>query len=140
MAHDCTITDAVKMRQKLMFRLAATEKYGSITHKMVHYETGLSTSIIGQYARGETAMGLPAALKIRKVVGAELFSLLFEDGDHLIEVSDDIDHDTLSTGCIDYAHAWMRARQPDSPAGVEIAPCEDKELKAHAAKLQAVGG
>ena len=52
MAHDCTITDALKRRQSAMFLEAANR---GVTHKVVHYETGLSLSIIGQYARGETA-------------------------------------------------------------------------------------
>lgn len=137
MQRDCTITDALKRRQSAMFLEAANR---GVTHKVVHYETGLSLSIIGQYARGETAMGMAAALKIRSVVGAELFSMLFDDGDYLVEASGDIDHDDLAHGCIQYAAAHARARHPDSPAGVEIADCERDTLNGHAAKLQAVGG
>jgi len=137
MQRDCTITDALKRRQSALFLEAGNR---GITHKVVHYETGLSLSIIGQYARGETAMGMSAALKIRKAVGAELFSMLLDDGDYLVEANADIDHDDLAAGCIEYASAHARARHPESPAGVDIAPCEHETLSGHAAKLAAVGG
>jgi hypothetical protein len=133
MAHDCSITSQLKRRQQAMFLEAANR---GITHKQIHYEANLSLSIIGQYARGETAMGGPAMLKIRRVVGAELFTMLLDDGDHLIEAPADIDHDDLAAGCIDYASAHARARHPDSPGGVEIMPCEDTELKGRAARLK----
>ena len=136
-AHDCTITAKLKRRQSAMFLEAANR---GITHKEVHYATGLSLSIIGQYARGETAMGMPAALKVRKVVGAELFTMLFDDGDYLVEAAKELNHDDLAAGCIEYASTHAKARHPNSPAGVEIAPCEEGDLNGKAATLRAIGG
>ena len=131
-AHDHTIADQLKRRQQVMF-LAAADR--GITQKELRYRTNLSATIIGQYARGETAMGMAAALNIRRVVGAELFTMLLDDGDHLVEAPGDINHDDLAAGCIDYASAHARARHPDSPCGVDIAPCEDSELTGRAARL-----
>lgn len=136
MAHDCSITAQLKRRQSAMFLEASNR---GITHKVVHYETGLSLSIIGQYARGETAMGGPAMLKVRQVVGAELFSMLLDDGDYLVEADETIDHDDLAAGCMDYAMAHARARHPNSPAGIDIADCEREDLNGRAANLRAVG-
>lgn len=137
MARDCTITSKLKRRQEAMFLEAANR---GITQKELHYATGLSLSIIGQYARGETAMGMPAALKVRQVVGAELFTMLFDDGDYLVEASKGLDHDDLAAGCIEYASAHAQARHPNSPAGVDIAECEEETLNGKAAKLHAIGG
>lgn len=81
-------------------------------------------------------MSGPSMLKIRRVVGAELFSMLLDDGDHLVEASSEINHDDLAAGCIAYAAKHAAARHPDSPAGVDIAPSEDEELKGEAARLR----
>ncbi len=136
MAHDCSITQALLTRQKSMFGKAAEAGY---SHKVLHADTGLSLSIIGQYARGETAMSGPSILKMRRVVGPSLISILFDDGDYLIPGAGEMDYDTLASGCIAYAATHAQARHPASPGGVEIVDCERSELDGKVAYLPIAG-
>ena len=125
MAYDCAITQALLRRQQDMFLEAANR---GVTHKAIHYQTKLSLSVIGQYARGETAMSMPSMLKIMTVVGNELVSMLLDDGDAIVNVPDGLDHDGLADSFRDYLREKDHAHHPDSPAGREIAPCEDARL------------
>jgi transcriptional regulator with XRE-family HTH domain len=75
---DCAITARLLKQQRTMFRLA--ESGHGWSQKAIHLETGMGLSSIGQYARGETAMGGAAILKLAGVKDfpAELLTLLFE--------------------------------------------------------------
>lgn len=134
MAHDCAITAQLLRRQQAMFLEASNR---GITQKEIQCRTGLGRTNIGQYARGETAMGGAAMLKIRKVVGAELFSMLFDDGDLLIEVPGEIDHSIIAEKCHEYLAQKTAAHHPDSEAGEAIGPNERASLDG---KVMAIGG
>lgn len=128
MQHDCSITQRLLRRQKTMFRLAERD-YG-ITHKEVHHETGMSLSAIGQYARGETAMGGPAILKLAawKDFPADLLTLLFDGTNRVVCNEGDGDHTEYADHCIDFAAEYQRSRHPNSEAGVDIGPNEHRKL------------
>lgn len=136
MAHDCTITAQLLQRQQTMFRKAAELGF---SQKVIHADTGLSTSIIGQYARGETAMSGPSILKVRRAIGPALVSILFDDGDYLVPGGADMDYDTLAGGCIAFAAEHAKARHPASPGGVDIVDCERETLDASIAYLPVRG-
>lgn len=135
MNHDCTITQQLLQRQKDLFRIAANAGH---THKAIAGKTGLSLSAIGQYSRGETAVSGPTIIKLRHCLGPSLVSLLFDDGDYLIEGAGEFDYDTFAQGCISYAAAHAAARHPEGPGGVAIIPAEQTDLDDHAAPLRAV--
>lgn len=139
MSRDCVIAAGVKRAQQTMFREA--ERLG-ITHKVIHYDTGgdiggLSLSAIGQYARGESAMGLPSFVKLIGVVPADLLSLLLPDGFQIVRAMRDVDHDAAAEAARDYLSAKDRAHHPDSPGGREIVAIEDEALRS---KLASVPG
>jgi hypothetical protein len=77
MAVDSAISDRLKHRQRVMFRAAADRGF---SQKVIHFDTGLSLSVIDEYARGETAMGGPSILALASLpeFPAELISLLFD--------------------------------------------------------------
>ena len=133
---ECAIVQQLLQRQQTMFRKAAELGF---THKVIHYDTGLSLSVIGQYARGETAMSGPSILKIRRAIGPSLVSILFDDGDYLIPGAGDMDYDTLAGGCIAYAAEHAKARHPESPGGVDIVACERDDLDCKIAYLPLAG-
>lgn len=138
MVRDCTITAGVKRAQQTLFREA--ERLG-ITHKVIHYDTGgdnggLSLSAIGQYARGESAMGLPVLVKLFGVVPTELLSLLLPDGFVIVSAKVAVDHDAAAEAAGEYLAVKQAAHHPDSPAGREIAPEEDEALRIKLAAVQ----
>ncbi|WP_147270767.1 helix-turn-helix domain-containing protein [Alteripontixanthobacter maritimus] len=126
----------MKTVQQDMFRLAANR---GATQKMIAAKTGLSSSVIGQYARGESAMSGPSLFKMIGVIPDDLLSLLLPDGMFFVRAGGDLDHDTLATHCIEYAAEYAAARNPASPDGVDIAECESERLTACGSKLKAVG-
>lgn len=138
MQRDCTIAASVKRAQQTMFREA--EKIG-ITHKVIHFDTGgdhggLSLSAIGQYARGESAMGLPSLVKLIGVVPANLLSLLLPDGFQIVRVPEGIDHDKLAELASDYLTTKNAAHHPASEAGRDLGPGEQAALGAKAVCLK----
>lgn len=140
MASDCAITHRLLSRQRTMFRLAASQH--GFSQKVIHLETGMGVTTIGQYARGETAMSGPAIIKLSSIKdfpAALLSDLLFDDLPRcVVNVGgDDGDHDTAAEHCDNVASLVRRARSPNSPAGVEIADCEDREIRVARAALQA---
>lgn len=137
MQHDCTITQSLLQRQRTMFRVAAMHGW---SHKLVHIETGISLSAIGQYARGETAMSGQAILKLASVKDfpSALLSILFDGtGRHVADDTDTGDHDSMAANCIDFVAEHAKARHPESPGGVEIVDCEHKGLVQKARRVRA---
>ena len=135
MAHDCTITQQLLQRQQDMFLEAANRGH---TQKAIHYATKLSLSVIGQYARGETALSGPSIMKLQKTLGEQLISMLFDDNLQLVDAPAEMNHDAVVQAAHDYMTAKSAAHHPDSPGGRDIAPCEDAALREKGAKLSAV--
>lgn len=99
----------------------------------ISYSTFLSWFPAGGTPQVPSLAMLPC---LARALPADLVSLLVPDGWHIVQTPDVIDHDDLAAGCIELASAHARARHPNSPAGVDIAPCEREELNSCAVKLQ----
>ena len=67
----------MKRHQVVMFRAAAKQGF---SQKIIHFDTGMSLSVIDEYARGVTCMGGPAILALAglKDFPSDLISLLFD--------------------------------------------------------------
>lgn len=91
-------------------------------------------------ASGYDHRSLPdwALLSIGSFLGPEFVGSITRLIGMVVSYEKDIDHDGLAATCLDYASEHARARHPDSPAGVDIAPCEDASLRAKALKLGVV--
>lgn len=70
----------------------------------------------------------------------DLLSLLLPEGHLIVKAPVEIDHDTISEAVQDYLHEKERAHHPESEAGREIGPGEDKVLRLKVARLRAVAG
>ena len=130
MNRDCTITTALKRRQQTVFREA--EQRG-LTHKVIHYDTGgpdigISLSALGQYARGECAMGLPVLIKLLEVLPADLLSLLLPAGWQIVRADEGIDHDAVAEWAEAHLAKKMAAHRADSECAEKIGPKEHAEL------------
>lgn len=77
MAVNSAIADRLLHRQRVMFRAAADRGF---SQKVIHFDTGLSLSVIDEYARGQTVMGGSSIMALASLqeFPAELLSLLFD--------------------------------------------------------------
>lgn len=139
MADNSGFTERLLVKQKSMFRQAAKAGF---TQDLIHGETDLPTTSLSEWATGKTKMSLGGFLRIAAIEDfpSELLSLLMEGtGRHVADDGiDEGDHDTLAGNCVDFIGKHARARHPESPAGIEIAPCEDTELRASRRQLRAM--
>lgn len=139
MNRDCTITAALKRSQVTMFREA---KALGITASVIHYDTGgdnggISLSTIGQWSRGESAMGLEMLIRLVGIIPDKLLSLLLPDGRLIVRVPNEIDHDEADRAMREYVDAKAAAHHPESEAGRDIGPGEDKALRVKLAAVKA---
>jgi hypothetical protein len=70
------------------------------------------------------------ALAESRALPAEILSMLLPAGQMIVEVPEGIDHDQIAPAMREYLRAKDDAHHPDSPAGRDIADCEDKTLRA----------
>jgi hypothetical protein len=119
-----------------IFRLAKRDHGLSLTD--ISGKSNIPYQNIKYYAGGHGAMPIVAVLKLVGVIPDDLLSRLFLPVEKQITSSqcEMSDHDTLASNCIGFAAKLQGARHPASPEGVDIAPCEDADLRAHAARLR----
>lgn len=132
MARDCQISQMIAERQEMMFRIACDPMRYRLTLNAISSASGIPYSTLRSYAghNGATAeMPLSAQYKLVGVMPAELLSLLLPDGHLIVQAPVEIDHDEIAEAFHDYLQAKERAHRPDSPAGRDIAPCEDSDLR-----------
>jgi transcriptional regulator with XRE-family HTH domain len=138
MVDSSAFTDRLLVKQKSMFRQAAARGF---TQDLIHGETKISTTSLSDWANGKAKLSLAGLLRIAEMKDfpAELLTLLFQGTGRVLcdEITDDGDHDSLASNCIDFASRTARARHPNSPGGVEIVECEDNDLRACRQQLRA---
>lgn len=132
---ECAITQGLLARQRTMFRLAERD-YG-ITHKIVHLETGMSLSAVGQYARGETAMSGPAICKLAAMrdFPAALLTLLIDGTGRVF--SDEVEQCTglRELGC---EAAGFTADLMEAERDGKVSDIETARLKARARRVASI--
>jgi hypothetical protein len=118
-----------------IFRLARRD-YG-LTLTEISGKANIPYQNVKLYAGGHNAMSIATLLKLVGVIPDDLLSRIFAPVERQLASSQcEFDHDAMGADCIEYGSKLQRARSPNSPAGVEIAPCEDADLRAHAARLR----
>ncbi len=127
MSHDDNIGVRQKRVQQTIFREAANR--GS-TLKVIALDSGLGYTTVQSYARGEALMSIGSLFKLVGVIPDDLLSMLLPEGRQIVQLPDDLDHDAISDLAADYLTAKAAAHKADSPAGVDIAPCERAALDA----------
>lgn len=127
MLHDDKIVGVQKASQERVFRLAQRD-YGP-TLKAISLDTGIGYTTVQSYASGSAVMSIAALYKLVGVIPDVLLSLLLPDGRVIVQAPAALDHDQISEAMQDWLHEKERAHHPESPAGREIADCEDKTLR-----------
>lgn len=128
MSHEDSIVSRQKVEQERVFRLAKRDH--GLTLKAISLDSGLGYTTIQSYASGEAVMSIASLYKLVGVVPDELLSLLLPDGHLIVQAPVEIDHDEIAEAVQDYLLTKERAHHPESPAGRDIAPCEDSTLRA----------
>jgi hypothetical protein len=136
MSHEDNITLRQQAEQKRVFRLAQRDH--GLTLKAISLDAKLGYTTIQSYAKGEAVMSIASLFKLIGVIPDELLSLLLPDGRQIVQAPEEIDHDEIAEAVQDYLLAKERAHHPSSPAGRDIAPCEDSSLRSKFAVV--VGG
>lgn len=126
----CTITSRFLANQMTFFRLAARAGF---SQKVIHLETGYSLSAIGQWARGESAMGGPAILALADVkdMPSDILSTILDGTNrHVVDGEDPEDAiDDLGDAADEVARKVRQARHPHSPGGTDIVPSEHEDIQ-----------
>lgn len=129
----------VKRRQKDIRR--ELDRRG-IALKVVAMDTGLSYSTLASYFpvdKDADPAQMPTGVLYDLIghVPDDLLSLLLPVGRQIVALPDDLDHDALSDLAADYLTTKAAAHKADSPAGVDIAPCEKEALDRKVVALRA---
>lgn len=133
--HGDNITERQKSMQERVFRLAQRDH--GLTLKAISLDSGIGYTTIQSYANGGSVMSIASLFCLVGVIPNELLSLLLPEGQAIVTVPANIDHDQISEGIRDYLDAKERAHRPDSPGGREIVDCEDNVLRGKFAKVKA---
>ncbi len=125
--------DILKQRQCAMRR--EMDRRG-IALKAVSFDSGIPYSTLLSYfpqegGREPAIMSVEAqfALAEKDALPADILSLLLPAGKLIVHVPENVDHDEADKACRDYADAKAAAHHPDSEAGRDIGPNEDRALR-----------
>jgi len=132
MGDNTNIVRVLKDRQQAMRR--EMDRRG-IALKAVSFDSGIGYSTLLSYFPCEDGKADPALMPVSAqyalcgVVPDDILSLLLPEGRRIVRVSEMLDHDEAAEALQDYLREKERAHRPDSPAGRDIAPCEDNVLR-----------
>ncbi|WP_260581151.1 hypothetical protein [Sphingopyxis sp. PET50] len=140
MHSETTIVEIIRERQRAMRR--ELDRRG-VAMKVVSQDSGIGYSTLLTYFPADqlkqpNQIPASAIFALAGAIPDDILSLLLPTGRLIVSVPEEIDHDTFAELARDYIGAKHDAHHVDSPAGREIAPCEDETLNAKAARLRAV--
>lgn len=102
----------------------------------VSYSTFLSWFPAGGTPQVPSLAALPG---LARALPGDLLSLLVPDGFHIVPDPGGLDYDEFAAGCRAYLEAKDRAHHPESPAGRDIADCEQAALNSVIVQLPIKG-
>lgn len=115
-----------------------------IAMKAVHFDSGIPIATLATYfpadPHAEPAQ-IPggAIFALCGVLPADLMSLLLPDGFAVVQVPENVDHDTLADAFADYLHAKNAAHHPESECGRDLGPKETETLDGKVVHLPIAG-
>lgn len=131
MHDESTIVDIVLERQKVIRR--EMDRRG-IAMKAVAFESGLNYTTLLTYFPADklkkpAQLPTSALYALTGVVPPDILSLILPPCHLIVKVPEEVDHDDVATAMHDFLVTKERAHHPESPAGRDIAPCEDETLR-----------
>lgn len=137
MATDRTIIEQTREEQRRVFRIACDPNRYGLTLKAIGIDAQIGYDSLRGYASGETEMPLSALRRLVGVIPDELLSFLLPGDRVIVRAPDEINHDEIAPILREYLRCKDEAHHPESEAGRDIGPSEDKSLRV---KLVAVAG
>ena len=134
MSHDDNISARQKRVQQTIFREAC---HRGNTLKAIALDSGNGYTTVQSWAKGEAVMSIAGMFSLVEIIPDDLLSMLLPDGRQIVRVPENLDHDEIETACRDFLAAKGQAHHPESPAGREIAPCEQEALNRKVVALRA---
>lgn len=136
--------DVVKIVRDRQLAVRREIERRGIALKVIEFDSGIKHSTLLSYfpnAKDAVPVAIPWAALFQLIEGKalplDLIGLLMPAGVALVAVPEGVDHDAACEGMQAYIAEKERAHRPDSPAGREIAPCEDEALRVHLAAVRA---
>ena len=125
------IVSVMKDRQLVMRR--ELDRRG-IALKSISFDSGIPYSTLLSYFPGErdatpALMPVSAQFMLCGAIPQDVLSLLLPDGHLIVRAPEQMDHDEVSEACQQFIRAKEQAHHPESPAGRDIADCEDETLR-----------
>jgi hypothetical protein len=113
-----------------------------ISLKAVSFDSGIPYPTLLSYfpAEGSREPAVMPCSALYCLVGAipdDLLSLLLPDGRVIVQVPAEVDHDEAAGAMQDFLIAKAASHHPESEAGREIGPTEDRQLRAKLALVKA---
>lgn len=109
--------------------------------KVIAFDSGIKyDTLLSYFPGGERVPAeLPtsAAFSLCGVLPDDLLNLLCPEGYAVVRVPNGIDFDEISGACREFIDTKEKAHHPESPAGRDIAPCEENALSAKVVRLRA---
>lgn len=133
--HGDNISDRQKATQERVFRLAQRDH--GLTLKAISLDSGIGYTTVQSYANGNSVMSIASLFCLVGVIPNELLSLLLPEGQRIVTVPEQIDHDEIDELCRDYSATKAAAHHPESEAGRDIGPGEHAELSGKVVRLRA---
>jgi hypothetical protein len=137
------VSSIVRQRQLAMRR--EIDRRG-IALQAVAYDSGIPMpTLLSYFPGGEREPAVMPATALFKLLGGDalphdILSLILPDGDLIVRVPEEIDHDDMEAAARDFLAAKGAAHHPESEAGREIGPGEAAVLSQKAVRLRAVAG
>ena len=104
-----------------------------ISLKVIAFDSGIKYgTLLTYFPRDDIEPHALSLAALNCLVGhmpADLLDLLLPTGWLIMRVPEGCDHDDAEAAMLDYMRAKQEAHHPTSPAGREIAPCEDQTPK-----------
>jgi hypothetical protein len=123
---------AIVRQRQLAIRRELDRRHISL--KAVSFDSGLPYGTLLSYFPADQHSephGLPVAALNRLVgaIPADMLSLLLPDGWQIVRAPENTDHDEVADAMANYLTSKQHAHHPNSPAGRDIADCEDSDLR-----------
>jgi hypothetical protein len=132
MHSDNEIVDVLKARQETMRREMDRR---NIALKAVSFDSGIPYSTLLTYFPSKECKRLPALMPVSAqymlcgAIPQDILSLLLPEGHLIVKAPVELNHDEIAEAMQDFLHEKHQAHHPESEAGREIGPGEDKALR-----------
>jgi hypothetical protein len=131
MSDESKIVSIVRDRQAAMRREMDRRQ---IAMKVIAQDSGIAYGTLLTYFPADplkTPVQIPgsAIFALAGHLPTDLLSLLLPDGFQVVRAPEDINHDEIAEVMAEYLATKQQTHHPESPAGREIAECEDTVLR-----------